>query len=300
MYVGFYFESIHVNHKEQKANVAFYFWLRAEKDREDSVYQELKNINFINCIVDKLEIHEDIIKDNYYYLSGQIVGTIDFRADYKDYPFDSQKIPLVVEHLTLTKDQLLILPDYKSYDIELEKNKLWGISDFLNSKDMIIEKTQYEELERVYKTNFGDPRITEKKSTYSSLAYTIFIKRNYAPYVIKFLIPLMIILTLAYLVFFIPPLQLELAASLTVTSLIAAIAFQWTISDDLPEIGYLTKVDKIYFWGYFLIMVAMVQTIYTYKLEIAKKSDLAYKIEIIGRVLFPILFISGFLYFCFF
>jgi hypothetical protein len=108
---------------------------------------------------------------------------------------------------------------------------------------------------------------------------------------------LIIVLTLSYLVFYIEAGQLELASSLTVTSLIAAIAFQWTISDDLPEIGYLTTVDRIYYLSYFLIMFAMVQTIWTFNLEKRGHFKLSKNLEIFGRWAFPIVFICGVYYF---
>jgi hypothetical protein len=98
-------------------------------------------------------------------------------------------------------------------------------------------------------------------------------------------------------VFFIPAQSLELACSLTVTSLLAAIAFQWTISDDLPNIGYLTTVDRIFYLAYLLIMLAMLQTVWTYNLVKNDNEKLAIKLEIIGRWVYPILFIGFTLFF---
>ncbi len=297
MYVGYYIESMHVNYSDQSADLRFYFWMRADLNKGDTAISEFKNIAFLNCKIDKLEIHEELLVGQTFYLSGLVECVSKFQADYRAYPFDRQKIPIVIEHLTLTNDELLLFADYGSYDSTLLDT--WGIYDFLNTDDMIIEKTKFNTNNRVYKTNFGDPRINEKASKYSSLEYHIYIKRNFTPYVVKFLIPLIIVLILAYLVFYIPAAQLELASSLTVTSLIAAIAFQWTISDDLPEVGYLTKVDKVYYLGYFLIMSAMVQTIYTYNLEQRGKIKFATTLELLGKVLFPVIFVLGLLYFIF-
>jgi hypothetical protein len=47
----------------------------------------------------------------------------------------------------------------------------------------------------------------------------------------------LIILALAYLVSFIPARELGVAVGLTVTSVLACIAFQLTVADDLPSIG---------------------------------------------------------------
>ena len=83
----------------------------------------------------------------------------------------------------------------------------------------------------------------------------------------------------------------------SVTSLLAAIAFQWTLSDDLPSVGYLTCVDKIFYLGYVLIMLAMVQTVWTYHLEKDGKIKLSNAMEIGGRWVFPLVFFTGVIFF---
>jgi hypothetical protein len=51
---------------------------------------------------------------------------------------------------------------------------------------------------------------------------------------------------LAYLVFFVPARELEVAVGLTVTSVLACIAFQLTVAGDLPHIGYVVTSDRIF------------------------------------------------------
>jgi hypothetical protein len=88
---------------------------------------------------------------------------------------------------------------------------------------------------QAYRTNFGDPT-----------TFTIEAARDYGAYLIKVLIPLLIILVLAYLVFFVPARELEVAVGLTVTSVLACIAFQLTVAGDLPHIGYVVTSDRIF------------------------------------------------------
>jgi hypothetical protein len=79
---------------------------------------------------------------------------------------------------------------------------------------------------------------------------------------------------------------------MTVTSLIAAVAFQITISDDIPAVGYTTACDLIFYLSYTTIMVAMIQTIYTYNLVGIGKQSRADKLEKIGVWLLPIFYIT--------
>jgi hypothetical protein len=297
MYSGYYIKSLNLNQESQSAKLVFYFWLRAKLPVGDTNYHELKNVEFLNADINEIVIHEERFHDGNYYLSGEVDGDFKFNAEYKYYPFDRQKINIIMEHVNFEKSDLVILPDMNSYKKSRVDEKLRGVSEYLNSYDLIIEKTSFRSYGKKYNTDFGDPEITSNSSTYSTMQYTLFVKRNYVPYAIKFIIPLIIVLTLAYLVFYIEADKLELASSLTVTSLIAAIAFQWTISDDLPEIGYLTTVDRIYYLSYFLIMFAMVQTIWTFNLEKRDKHRLSKNLEMIGRWSFPIIFCFGVYYF---
>ena len=111
------------------------------------------------------------------------------------------------------------------------------------------------------------------------------------------------VLILAYLVFFIPDFEIGTASALTVTALLAAIAFQWTLNDALPKVSYLTLVDRIFYMVYIYIFYAMFQTVITYNMnQVAEKlmpenepkalrlQKLSDAIEWHSRYLFPLSF----------
>ena len=143
-----------------------------------------------------------------------------------------------------------------------------------------------------YTTNFGDPEIDDAPR-FARLTFTIEVARSYWPYLFKILLPLLIIVTLAYLVFFVPARELEVAVGLTVTSVLAGIAFQLTVADDLPNVGYLVTSDLIFYLCYFLIMTAMIETVYTHNLEKKGRKDVADVIERAARYLYPAVLLFG-------
>ena len=116
--------------------------------------------------------------------------------------------------------------------------------------------------------------------------------RNPAGILQKLALPLLVVLILTYLVFYIPDYEIGTASALTVTALLAAIAFQWTLNDSLPKVSYMTIVDKIFYLVYSFIFYAMAQTVITFNLS--KLSDdmkkLSHRIEVHSRYLFPVLF----------
>ena len=115
------------------------------------------------------------------------------------------------------------------------------------------------------------------------------------PYVVKMLIPLLIILLLTYLVFFVPAQELEVAAGLTVTSVLACIAFQFTLAANMPDVGYIITSDHIFHLSYLLIMLTMAKTVLTFNLEKSGKGELSKRIERWARVVYPGGFLLGML-----
>lgn len=295
--VGFYLKFLSIDNKDATSLIDLYYWYRFDLPEDTTNIKDFYEIEFVNGDIIYNEIQEEKIIGKEFYVSGRLKGNFHFVTNYENYPFDRQKLVIQMEHATMLNEQLILVPDKQSYLKSGQNKNFWGLSQGLESDGFSAKKSKFLESTRVYETDFGDPSIKEKQSNYSNLSYNIFVSRDFRPYIMKFLLPLIVIVTLAYLVFYIPAESLELACSLTVTSLLAGIAFQWTISDDLPDVGYLTCVDKIFYLSYFLIMLAMVQTVWTYHLEKNGKEKFSHFLEILGRYIFPISFASGVLYF---
>jgi len=295
--VGIYVRSVSMNNKEQQATIDLYYWYRFNMPEDTSELASYYDLEITNGDLLFNEIQEEKVIGDEFYVSGHMKGVFHFVADYENYPFDKQKLMIQFEHPTFEVGDIVLVPDKASYLKCKATMNLWGLSKNLKADGLFIRKSEFVVGERVYETDFGDPSIEEPSSTYGNLTYFIYVSRDFLPYVLKFMLPLIIIVSLAYLVFYIPAESLDLAAGLTVTSLLAGIAFQWTVSDDLPEVGYLTCVDKIFYLSYVLIMLAMTQTVWTYHLELNGNKKLSDLLEIGGRWVFPLAFFGGSLYY---
>ena len=91
--------------------------------------------------------------------------------------------------------------------------------------------------------------------------------------------------------------KIDTAAALTVTSLLSAIAFQSSINGDLPEIGYVIYVDKLFYISYFLIAVSMALSLWLFNLDLQSDNpankEKSRKILLLARIFFPLIFISA-------
>jgi hypothetical protein len=307
MRIGLYVNAVReVDWSAQNFLVDFYWWIRYPCPASDEERSRLEALEFVNgnlgmaqeAKAQMLE-HETqewkmVRGENgpERYVSFRTIGRFYFQANFAKYPFDRQQLPIIIEHEVLTADELEMVDDEQSYRRASAPNHQWGLAPSMRVPGLTITGATRRFESSGYDTNFGDPDI-EGTTSFARATFTIEVARSYWPYLFKILVPLGIILILAYLVFFVPARELEVAVGLTVTSVLASIAFQLTVADDLPNIGYLVTSDLIFYLCYFLIMTAMVETVYTHNLEKKGRKELADAIERLARYLYPGLLIVG-------
>jgi hypothetical protein len=282
----------------------FYWWVKFTNDTTQSEWsnEEIMNLEYINAhetAVDAIASEVQEVKDlgnNQFYYTGFHQGDFYFNPDYSNYPFDEQIMQIIIENSIIPHEELIIRPDIESFAASNERPEVYGLSqDLMNNKAIHfnIAKSTIESTIGTYNSNFGDPEF-EPISEYSRLNVSVLINRSFVPFITKLVIPLAIILFLVYFVFFIPADKIDIAAGLTVTSLLSAIAFQLSVNGDLPDIGYIIYIDKIFYTCYLLIALSMAESLYTFyldKTEDPAKVLMAKRIDFWSRVVFPLTFI---------
>jgi hypothetical protein len=305
MRIGFYVNAVRgVDWGAEHFVVDFYWWIRYPKpvtEQEQILAESLEFVNgYLGAAAELLEQEVQERKTipgpagDEEYVAFRSIGRFYFDADFSSYPLDRQKLPIVIEHEVLTSEQLELVDDTDSYRRASGPEERWGLAPSLSVGGMKIERATRAFTNQDYLTDFGDPASRSAATSFARVTFTIETTRDYRPYLIKILIPLVIILVLAYLVFFVPARDLDVAVGLTVTSVLACIAFQLTVADDLPSIGYIVTSDQIFYLCYFLIMTAMAETVYTHNLEKRGREGAAARIEHWARYLYPMLLLLGF------
>jgi hypothetical protein len=61
--------------------------------------------------------------------------------------------------------------------------------------------------------------------------------------------------------------------TLSVTALVSAVALEFSMQSELPEVGYLVLIDKVYILSYFVILCTSVTSIFAARM--AEKSEMA-------------------------
>ncbi|OJW77325.1 MAG: hypothetical protein BGO69_18250 [Bacteroidetes bacterium 46-16] len=280
--------------KSNRFTIDFYWWMRYKMPKDSSLMKEIENIEFVNG--DNLEneidernfFYDSLTGEQKVYVTGHMKGDFVFYPNYHYYPLDKLVLPIIVESKNLVSERYQLVADTASYEKSAEH--ILGIADDIEIPSFTITGSRYQNGEKIYETNFGDLRF-QTHLKYSRLNFEIILERKSVTFLLKILIPIILITLMAYLVFFVPAAQLEVAVGLTVTSLLSCIALQLTLSGEIPVTGYLIASDKIFYLSYFLITCAMIQTVYTFNLQKRKKERFADQLEVAARWIYPIIFI---------
>lgn len=280
IFVGFYpiqFHSFSI--QEQTFQGDFYLWFRWKGQKN------LPGFEIMNGIYEYVGDPEiDELKGGSHYLCYRIRGTFFINIDLKDYPFDKHILEIHMENQELDRSEAIYIPDQKKLT-ELEELKKkstipgWGI---LNLK--IFER------KHIYKTTFGRPG-DSPTSTYSQLVYQIKISRKLFSYMIKFTVPLFVIVFMALSVFFIHPKMFSERIGIGITAILSLVALQMSQAGALPEIGYIVTADKFFFLSYFACATSLLGTLIAHRYVLLENLQSALAVNNKFRIIAPLTYV---------
>jgi hypothetical protein len=288
-----------VDARAQSFYADLYLWLRFKATGldEERIKDIIDRLEPVNGKFESKDATDDKTVGDERYVCYRVTGTFFFVPDLKNYPFDTQVLPITVENGTLEQEDLVFIDDRNSYAKSGTPEARWGLSPTLAIPDYVLKKVERKVFESRYPTNFGDPSKNPAGTHYSRFSLLASFEREYWSYAFKILIPLLIILAMAWLVFFLPAAQLDTSASVAMTALLSCMAYNVAVSQNMPEIGYLVLSDKFFIATYVLLLLTLAQTFITFVLDSNGKAEQALRLDKQARVAFPLMVAAIFAFF---
>jgi len=112
-------------------------------------------------------------------------------------------------------------------------------------------------------------------------------KRFIGYYLVKVLLPLLMIVMMSWIVFWIHPSESGSQISVSITSMLTLIAYRFALGAMLPKVSYITRMDGFILFATLMVFIALMEAVTTSRLVKAGKEDLALKMDRVCRVLFP-------------
>ena len=188
------------------------------------------------------------------------IGQFRQQFDFKKFPFDNQKLIIpIISGATNTSNPENAWPKtgYGAvHFITPDKGAYLGLENYLNNvSENYLKEWQVKNVdiqsEEIVKENYYN-KFLKKNVEYNENALNIIIdiERNSAHYIYKIIIPVFLILSVAWFVLWIPTYKLDARLTTSIVALLSLIAYNFVFSDDIPKLNYLTALDKYILLSY--------------------------------------------------
>ena len=220
------------------------------------VREGFKNKELLANPVFQITIDDDLLRT---LRTEKGVGFFRQSFDFKKFPFDSQKLIIRIKSgvgnytntnldnsknigsLTLvTPEPGVFISLRKFLEPEINKLKAWEIPDdgiVVSSK--VITEDRYD---------IFSQKIEPRSENVLDIEITI--NRYWAHYLLKIMLPVFLILCVAWYVLWIPTEKYEARLNTSIIALLALIAYNFVFQDDIPKLEYLTDLDLFILLSY--------------------------------------------------
>lgn len=248
---------------------------------EDDVAKKLErmwwpDVEFVNEVVPRRVENEELI------IAPD--GTVDYREkfsvqlavdyDMHRYPFDVQTLVVEIESFAWSSDQMQFKVEQDIIDFSEEFSvPEWEI---INIQETLENKQELRD-----------------RNPYSEFFAEITVQRDPGFYTTKIMIPLMIIVAISWAVFWMVGDGLADRMSVSFTGVLAAVAYQFIISESLPRHVYNTFLDALVLFSFVVMTLTIMENIIVNNLHLNDHEDTAMRIDKISRFIFPIGYVLG-------
>jgi hypothetical protein len=230
----------------------FYLWMRWTNPNlhPDQHFEIMNASESWSAMNTPLEVGPIEQSDGSLYHSFHYQGAFNFKANLTDYPFGTQVLPIIIEG-TLSGDYAInFIPDTTPVATDPGLT-LPGFT--VGAADLQTSVFQYV-------TDFGDVGNLVAES-YSRTAISLPISHPIWSSGVKFLMPLILVVITASLIFLIPPRLGDARIGLGITGLLTLVAMESGVSNGLPNVDYLMLIDVLYILSYVFIVATIFQAI---------------------------------------
>lgn len=189
------------------------------------------------------------------------------QLDFHAFPFDTQILPVHIESRLYDSDEVSLVAekDFTGFDPVFEIAE-WAVTD-LTTVNQVRERLQ-------------------EKQSYDRLSFLVKIDRQEGYYIWKIILPIIVIVMLSWIVFWMSEEMLGRRAGVSSTLMLTVIAYQFIVADSLPRFPYQTVLDRFMLASLLAIAATMIINLTSSRLTQERRTTL----DRISRVVFPVVY----------
>ncbi len=195
----------------------------------------------------------------------RFTGEVSVSLDLRDFPWDQETLEIVI--------LFPILPDEATLELNAEFSGVppeWTIANW----------------------NFGEPTFevvagSRFSPSHYQLIYRQPIERDPTYYIWTVIIPLLLVVAMSWVAFWINPERVEAQLAVAATSMLSLVAFRLAVAQLVPPLSYFTRLDVFMMGATLLVFFALVEVAGTSYMQQVDRHDLAMRVDVGARVVFP-------------
>lgn len=206
----------------------------------------------------------------------RMIGTFSQPLHLGDFPFDHQKFTLRIVSVGNGPDDvnLVPLPEQSVVDAAHWALSNWTLTDWRLENQSL---------------DFGG-----QIPPVAGFIMEMGMNRNTGYFVFKMILPLVLIVAMSWIVFWISPELAAIQVSVSVTSMLTLIAYRFMVDALVPRVSYLTRLDLFILGATLLVFFTLIQAVGTAKLAKQGRLPLAERLDRGCRVIVPVIFVGWF------
>ncbi len=202
----------------------------------------------------------DIAADGTVRFGERIFGELSSPLDLHDFPFDVQRLPMqFASFIYGPEDVIFVADDTKTRRLESISQSGWDVLSN-SSKDNV-------------------PGIRDPIAGHTHFNHTIVLARKPGYYLWSILLPLCLVVRMAWCVFWLDPQAYGTQIGLSTGAVFSLLAYLLGLRHLLPRVAYLTRADQLVLGGMILVFLALGEAILTSRLAQKEQGELARKID---------------------
>jgi Neurotransmitter-gated ion-channel ligand binding domain len=237
----------------------------------DIWHPEIEMVNFKSSAASDTSI--DIAPDGTVSAQERFSKTLSSGLELGKFPFDRQKLLVVLESLKYPESAVHLKADPSKISI--------GTDSFVALSEWTVKG-----ISGVNGKSYFPP----EQQNYSRVSMEVTIVRNSGFYVLKVMMPLLLITLASWSIFWIKPQEFSTQIGIAFTNLLTIVALLLVINDTLPHVSYLTFMDGFTMICFTTILIGILELLIAHRWEARDDHRRAEKIHHISRWLIPSIF----------
>jgi len=201
----------------------------------------------------------------------RVWGSFSQPLELRDFPFDRQVFEIQLLAVGYTSEQVELVVDPMSQIAERFSLPDWELIDWTVESRLL--------------------QVVPGEEKTPAVVFSFEATRRVGYFIGKVIVPLVLIVAMSWIVFWIDPKESGSQISVAITAMLTLIAYRFAVGANLPKVEYMTRLDLFILGASILVFASLIQVVTTSSLAKSDRLPKARRIDVWCRWLFPTAFI---------